>query len=765
VRLEVNPAELDANVGEPVVLQVEVYNSRQVIDGYRATLLGLPGQVFTCDPPELSLFPESSGVMLLTFTLPPNFPAGARVIGVKVASVVDPNDSAAREVRVNVAPVEAATFIAQPLAVTAGKEAVYTLTVVNQGNVPLDARVRASDSLGKLIFGLSPPKLALNPGEQGVTRVVAGGRRPLMGAPVAHQLTFIVDGPAQPLQASTTFMQKPLVPRGVLTLLSILSALAVWGAVLFLGANKVGKEVKEANAANKAEPGAPFAALPGGGGVLASVAGKVTAAPDAMGATVSLVPVPAEGGGAAGEVPAPVVTPASGEYKIDKVAAPGVYQVVFSKVGLGSQSRLLEVKLGDQLTGIDVTLVGGSASVAGSVSDAGGPVGAATVTAANGTDTITTVTAPTGPVGTFALTGLPAPATYAISVAKPGFGTETKVVDVAADQKVTGFDITLSQGKGSISGTVFSKAGLPAPDVLVTVRAGAGTVPTVLAPLTSLPPTPVRASDLGPDVLGAAITLTDGPVGFFSISGLPTPGTFTVTFQKIGFLPTTATTALAENGNETSLSPVLQPVTGVVRGVVAQEIVRAAPCPPLACPLPEAQVTITDRNGSEVRNTTTASSPAERLGAYEVAGLPAGAYTITFSKTGYLPQTFSVVLVDDEPERLLDVSLRGVMVATSGSASNCTGVEVLLRDGRPLDPPVVATVRPDGNYRIPRVPTPGEFQAVFRIGPSVLSAAVFDLDAGETGVVVDGFCPPPTTLGLLGSVLGAAGTPGAPPSG
>ena len=108
------------------------------------------------------------------------------------------------------------------------------------------------------------------------------------------------------------------------------------------------------------------------------------------------------------------------------------------------------------------------------MSDASGPVGAATVTADNGTDTITTVTSPTGPVGTFVLGGLPAPATYAISVAKEGFGTETKIVDVAPDQKVTGFDVTLTKGRGSISGTVFSKAGQPVPEVLVTVRAGDG---------------------------------------------------------------------------------------------------------------------------------------------------------------------------------------------------------------------------------------------------------------------------------------------------
>jgi hypothetical protein len=566
-------------------------------------------------------------------------------------------------------------------------------------------------------------------------------------------------------------MQKPLIPRGVLTLVSILAALAMWGAVLFLGVNKVANVVKqnrEAQAAAEMQAGAgPFAALPGGGGVLASVSGKVTATPDAKGATVSLIPVPSDQGAAppSSPIPAPVTTPASGEYKIEKVASPGVYQIVFAKVGLGTQSRLIDLKLGEQLTGVDVTLVGGSAGVSGTVSDAAGPVGGATVTADSGKDKITTVTSSTGPVGTFALTGLP-PATYVLSVAKEGFGTQAQVLDLGPNQQVTGLNITIAMGTGSISGTVSSKGGTPVGDVLVTVRAGTGTVPSSIPPPTSVPPTPpLNPSDFGPDVLGAALTLADGPVGFYSIGALPTPGTFTVTFQKDGYLLATATASLAPNGNETALNPILQPVTGVVAGTVTQDIARAVPCAPLECRLPETQVKVTDRNGSEVRNTTTATNPADSAGRYEIAGLPPGTYTITFSKTGYVPQTFSVALADNEPQHLLDVTLRGVIVAVSGSAPNCTAVDVVFRDGRSPNPPVGATVRPDGSYRLTRVYSPGEYRVVFRSGSAVMDSANLDLDAGETGVVVDGFCTPPTTPNLIEGLLGTTTTTTATPPG
>ncbi len=748
MRVEITPDELAAAPGAPVALHVEVHNTGPVIDGYRVELLGLPGLPFAADPPELSLFPETSGTFVVTVVLPPSFPAGRHAIGVKVSSVVDPDQTAVREARLDVAPVHLATMAVEPLSLTAGRRARYTLALANLGNVPVEAEVRASDSLGTLAFRIEPTTLRVGPGERATATVVAQGRRPFLSGPAAHQLTFAADGGAEPLQAAAAFVQKPLVPRGVLTLLTLALALGAWAAVLLLGVDRIAEVVRENDAdvaGAEIVSGSPFEALPGGGGVLGSVSGRVTAVPDAKGATVALIPLPGEGGAAAGSPPTAVTTEASGDFRIEKVVTPGVYQLVFSKTGMGTQSRLVELKLGEELTGADVALVGGSASVSGVVSDAKGPLGAATVTATNGTDVVTTVTSPSSPVGSFALSGLPAPATYAVSVAKEGFGTQTTVVDVVPGQSVAGLQVAVSEGKGSISGTVLSKAGLPVPDVLVTVRPGTAAVPASAARPAAVSRAPLRPADLGPDVVGAALTLATGPVGFFSVGGLPAPGTYTVTFQKDGFLLATAVAALPPDGSETNLSPVLQPVTGVLAGIVAEEVVLAVPCEPLACRLPEVKVTVVDRNGTEVRATTTASSPDERVGRYEIAGLPAGPYTVTFSKEGYTPRTVAVSLVDSEPVRALDVTLRGLAVAISGTAPNCTSVEVQLRDGRPLEPPASAAVRSDGTYRLSRLPTPGEYRVVFRPGGTARSVVELTLDAGETAVEVDGGC-----LNLLG---------------
>ncbi|MGH9226696.1 MAG: carboxypeptidase regulatory-like domain-containing protein [Acidimicrobiales bacterium] len=750
MRLVATPTQLIVAIGDPIVLQLEVYNSRNVIDGFQASLLGVGDVTFVPDPLELSLFPETGGVMVLTFTLPAGFPAGRRVIGVKVASVTHPRESAVEEITLDVAPLNIATLAVEPLMVTAAKRADFVLTLENRGNVAFESALGATDSTAKLIFALAPPTLTVGPGETALARVAATGRRPWIGSPVPRQITFTAGASPEPLSAAATLLHKPIIPRGVLTLLTILAAIALWGLVLLVGVNQIVDKVTEGDEELAAMSG------PIPGNQMGSVAGKVTAKPDANGATVSLIALPSgeDGAAPAGEVPAPVVTPPTGEYNIENVTAPGTYQIVFAKAGFGTQSKLVELKLGEALEGVDVALVAGSGSITGTVADGDGPLGGVVVVATNGTDTVSTLTSSSGPVGTYALESLP-PGTWVVTYEKADFGSQTKVLDVAPGQKVAAPPLTLTKGRGSISGTVFGQGGQPVPGVLVSVTAGTGTIAPIVVPGTSTtaPPTPTTTTGPPPAVLASTASLDDGPVGFFALSGLPTPGTFTVTFQKVGFLPLTATVTLADNGNESGLSPILRPVTGVVSGVVREDVRRVPACEPTNCLLGGVAVRVTDRNGQEVRNTTSANAPADVLGRYEVAGLQAGTYTITFTKVGYASQTFSLTLADNQ-QNPLDVLMKGEPATLAGKATNCTAVALVLRDNTNLDPPVLLAARPDGTYRITRVETPSELRVLFIIGNQVRDIADVDLQPGEVVTDLNGVCtPPPTTAATCALVI------------
>jgi hypothetical protein len=171
------------------------------------------------------------------------------------------------------------------------------------------------------------------------------------------------------------------------------------------------------------------------------------------------------------------------------------------------------------------------------------------------------------------------------------------------------------------------------------------------------------------------------------------------------------------------------------------------PCQPTECQLGGVAVRVTDRNGQEVRNTTTANAPPDMLGRYEVAGLQAGSYTVTFTKVGYASQTFALTLADNQ-QNPLDVLLKGEPIALAGKATNCSAIALVYRDNTNLDPPVLLPVRPDGTYRIARVDTPAEVRVLFLIGNQVRDIADVDLLSGQPVTDLNGTCTPlpPTTM-------------------
>ena len=68
MRVEANPLRLSAIPGEPSVITVNVTNTRTVISGHRLRVLGIDPAWATLDQENLSLFPETSGVAVVTVT-------------------------------------------------------------------------------------------------------------------------------------------------------------------------------------------------------------------------------------------------------------------------------------------------------------------------------------------------------------------------------------------------------------------------------------------------------------------------------------------------------------------------------------------------------------------------------------------------------------------------------------------------------------------------------------------------------------------------
>jgi hypothetical protein len=324
------------------------------------------------------------------------------------------------------------------------------------------------------------------------------------------------------------------------------------------------------------------------------------------------------GEGSATRPIATIVTDSTGHYRIPDLPTPDIYDLSFTASGYQVGTDNEELTGGQQEIANTVSLQAADGTLSGTVTDGSRPVGGVSITATANGQTYTSATPTTGTVGQFTLANLPTPATYLLTFTKTGYGTRTVAEDLGPGQSLASVQVSLSGGAGDLDGqvTLLSATGKGAGGALVTVHGGATTVTTQ--------------------------SLTAGDVGGYQVSGLPTPGTYTVTFSLAGYEPQTIRVPLGSSGSASGIDVALQPSTATLVGSVS------------GSSGPLAGVTVSVTNGQTVVTSTTSSSPA---GGYTFPGLAAGSYSVTFTVVGYTNQTVTVVLKPGEITPAVDVRL------------------------------------------------------------------------------------------------------------
>src|SRR4029078_9611294 len=89
MRTEVATSPLRATPGVPAILDVEVTNTSDVIDGVTASIQGLDPSGVSLLVPVVSLFPDATSTITLRIDLPKNCLAGEYLVSVRVASIID----------------------------------------------------------------------------------------------------------------------------------------------------------------------------------------------------------------------------------------------------------------------------------------------------------------------------------------------------------------------------------------------------------------------------------------------------------------------------------------------------------------------------------------------------------------------------------------------------------------------------------------------------------------------------------------------------
>ena len=719
VRADLDTAEVAVARGQTTLVDVEVTNVDEVIRAYHVDVLGLDADWVTT-PDDLDLFPGERRRVQVGITLPEAFPSGRRRIAIEVTEPGSPDASAITiELDLVLDPVDALSLSVEPATLETGKTGNFVLTPVNTGNTTLDLAILGQDPERIVEVSFDPPSVHLVPGERGVVRATAVGKRPWFGMPLVRMLDFTVSAGEATATTTVALLQRPRISRRVMTIAGLVIAVTVFAFVIMAAFGNVA-ELNEAN--QKLLASGLGEDQPVGGRVDPTlISGRVTATTGGGidGVAVELYsqanPI----------VPAvTTVTDTAGNYRFNAVPE-DTYLLRFAVAGFGqvwypngqdvSDADPLEIELGTQLTDLDVELAGQPGLISGFV--VGEEPDGALVTvqlpieAIEGSDVEpvppVVAAAEVDATGEFIIPDLPTPGSYELVVTKPGFAQQVSSISLGPGEQREGLNILLRRGDGLISGTVVDTAGSPIPGATIAATDG--------------------VSDL------VTRTLSGEQAGFFELRDLPTPGIYTITASVEGFFAGTRTVALEAEQQIDDLELILTASEGRLSGQVRRTD---------GTPVGAVEVTVF---GADVERETLSLSTGE-VGTWQMTNLPVpGTYTVTFRAEGFVTQAVSVELgtgpesVRTGVDALLtpaNAEIQGIVleelseVTEDGrNARPLGGVQIVLAS-TDLTRQTISAQQPEGRFGFENVP-PGAYTLTFsRVGSAPQTLAV-DLQPGE----------------------------------
>ncbi|WP_448071458.1 carboxypeptidase regulatory-like domain-containing protein [Georgenia yuyongxinii] len=484
------------------------------------------------------------------------------------------------------------------------------------------------------------------------------------------------------------------------------------------------------------------------GGVPATVAGTVVGE-DVAGATARL-DFPLESPALAGQVPTNELADAAdgprtpgavvrtvpvggdGEFALEQIASPAVYDLVVTKPGFSEQVQRIDLAAGENRADLEIQLLDGDGSIAGYVTGAEGPIGGATVTATFGETTARTVSLTEDDVGAFTLRGLPTPGTFTVVVTAPGHASATLSLSLSPGQQLTGVAATLGAASGSLGGTVTAPAG--GGGVSVTVTDGSDARQTV--------------------------TQSTAPVGAWTVAGLRIPNSYTVTFTRADLASQVVSVSIDGYGNVTAgaaapdrVDAAMRSATATLRGTVEQykDAGRKE-----KAPAPNVQVTAS--SGTAQYAVTTASTGD--VGAFVIEDLPPGTYTVTFARRGTSPVSEIVTLEAAQvypmnPVLVAPASITGTVTAEGGPGGLTVRLHPAAQYGTGAPPRAITTTDGAGRFTFADVDAPAHYIVeVLRAGVPAATSAPITVDPSETAEValeIDPTEPEPTPAPTRGT--------------
>jgi hypothetical protein len=521
VRVVADSRRVEVEPGRSATVVLQVLNTADAIDAVGVNVSGVPVESVSVTPQRLQLSPNAAGKITVGVVVPSSFASGRHRLLVEVFSQDTASPPQCLDIDLDV--VARPGLRARPNVVRAWCSARFTVELVNGGNVALDATLSAHDSNRAVHARFTPQRRRVEPGGMAPVVMAVRGRRMISGAEVDRSLTVEVTGRSGHRGRGRACGGEDR--GGVAAATATESAGAFFARQTSAGdAATPQGQAPAAFSRQRASSVAPAGALPKTGqlpaGVGGEISGTVLAANDAR--PVGRILVQAYRMGPHGLIGTSSTTSrADGSYALAGLFPTGHY-LKFSGAGYVTQwypnrSTQAVTAIAQGVTAdINVRIATRPASISGTVESG---------------ETLTTVTArpllgprtgkaiaTTTARGGYRLAGLPAPGAYELTFTAPGYQESTLVDTVGGGEERLEPPVILGAGLGQISGIVSD-----------------GTRPLGGANVRTM----VNGTPL--DV----ITPTTGPVGAYTLTNLPTPASYVITYSSPGHGTITETVDLA----------------------------------------------------------------------------------------------------------------------------------------------------------------------------------------------------------------------------
>ncbi|WP_395153772.1 carboxypeptidase regulatory-like domain-containing protein [Ilumatobacter sp.] len=642
MRTDLRVSHVAVTPGEPLRLPITVTNTATVIDGVTAIIDGLNPNWVSLEQPLISLFPDASGELELIFDIPRSCAAGDYLIVVRVLSTIEPERQTVHDFWLTVGAIIDVNLSLRPEIVSGGKSAKIQATVVNTGNSTTDVIISAIEPTREIDCSIRPSRFSVPQNSETLVDVVMRGSRPWFGQSVTRNIVFTVKAGDAEVIKSATFNQRARIPRGAITAFTLVAIVLLWALMFLLVISKL----NSSDTASKA----PATAFNVGGeanvplsNIAGNAAGTVTAATTGAGLPRVTIEALRETVDDEGEFELLTVgsaaTAEDGSFTFEALV-PGKYRFCFSGDGFeefcylegstrGTSDRAvgttltvrpkkpLESSLDIELNGMTGNFIGTVTLPSGADQDADQTQSAASVPSVTATQVVEgpgreagePIAADVDPItGEFDFdldndgTGdLPTPATYLITISGDSFATQQFKQKLEAGATPLIPTINLGAANARLSGTVSDINGGPLGNVTVTARSG--------------------------DFVVRTITPTIGNVGTFVFSGLKTPETYVLTFERDNYASMTITRDMQPGKSVTDINQALSGGYGTVTGVTVSSTGSG----------------VGDLTVRVVAQDQVAVSSTLSDGSFRLDDLPlTGTYVVTVSGDGYRSETVRV---------------------------------------------------------------------------------------------------------------------------